>query len=406
VNRLAAAGTAVAVLVAGCSSGDGGAPPSEVAEAQGLVVRALAWRPEDSGGTARVARTVVQEGPNVRNVVLRSEGVADYRNNRFLGRQTLADDPTLEVFVADRFQYERPPGGTWDKSPRKGREVDDPVPSVLLGRQRDSGAPRHLPSEPDRRAIADALVGDVVPGGTSRQHGTVTRRYRVSLDRERAERRLEPRPAPEMSAWTANPEETIVAHLWVDADGRVRRLSWPFLTSPDAPGGLRLEEEWWDFGGPGEVGLPEDLGDPTVTGGEGRTSLTVTGGTVGRLELEDGERGTSLDDVHVGDYTVNVSEGERGEVRHFWRFSFEVPKEGVRPPARVPARVSRTVSREGSTTIVDEHVVPCDRPETAATVRELVVDSDGRFVRFRATFSLSCPTGPPAEGDLRFHALT
>jgi hypothetical protein len=82
-----------------------------------------------------------------------------------------------------------------------------------------------------------------------------------------------------------------------------------------------------------------------------------------------------------------------------------VPKEGVQPPAVVPARVSRTTSREGSTSIVDEHVVPCDRPETTATVRELVVDSDDRFVRFRATVRLACPSGPPAEADLRFHSL-
>jgi hypothetical protein len=128
----------------------------------------------------------------------------------------------------------------------------------------------------------------------------------------------------------------------VDGDARVRKLSWPFLTSPDSPGALRLEEEWWDFGGPGAVGFPDDLGDPTVTGGEGRTSLTVTGGTVGRLELEDGEEGTFIDDVHGGDYTVNVSEGDRGERRHFWRFSFEVPKEGVRTPASVPAQVAQS----------------------------------------------------------------
>ena len=78
----------------------------------------------------------------------------------------------------------------------------------------------------------------------------------------------------------------------------------------------------------------------------------------------------------------------------------------MRTPASVPAQVSRTASREGATTIVPEHVVPCERPTTIATVRELVVDSDGRFVRFRATFTLACPSGPRAEGDLRFHALT
>lgn len=78
----------------------------------------------------------------------------------------------------------------------------------------------------------------------------------------------------------------------------------------------------------------------------------------------------------------------------------------MRNPASVPAQVSRTAAREGATTIVPEHVVPCDRPTTTATVRELVVDSDGRFVRFRATFTMTCLSGPPAEGDLRFHSLT
>ena len=405
MRRLAAVGTAAA-LVAGCSSGDGGPPPAEEAEAQELVVRALAWWPEESGATARVARTVVQEGPGIRNVSLRSEGVVDYRENRFLGRQTLADDPTLEVFLAGRFQYERPPGGTWDKFPRKGREVDDPVPSPLLGRRRDSGAPRKVPPEADRRAIADALLADVAPGGTSKQHGTVTRRYRITLDPDRAKRQLEPRLADVMSRWTANPEETLQAHLWIDTEGRVRKLSWPFLTSPDSPGALRLEEEWWDFGGPRNVGFPADLGDPTATGGEGRTSLTVTGGTVGRLELSDGEEETAIDDVRVDDYTINVSEGDVGQPRYFWAFRFELPTEGVRPPATVPAHVSRTTSAEQSTRIVHANVVPCEQPETTATVRELVVDSDARFVRFRATFRLTCPSGPPAEGDLRFHSLS
>jgi hypothetical protein len=83
-----------------------------------------------------------------------------------------------------------------------------------------------------------------------------------------------------------------------------------------------------------------------------------------------------------------------------------VPKEGVRPPATVPAHVGRTTSQEQSTRIVPANVVPCDRPETTATVRELVLDADGRFVRFRATIRLACPSGPPAEADLRFHSLS
>ena len=280
------------------------------------------------------------------------------------------------------------------------------MPSGLLGRKRDSGATRLLPSEADRRAIADALLADVVPGGTSKQHGTVTRRYRITLDRDRAKRQLEPRLAEVLSRWTANPEETLQAHLWIDVDGRVHRLSWPFLTSPDTPGALRLEEDWWDFGGPGEVGYPDDLDDPTATGGEGRTSLTVTGGTVGRLELEDGERGTTIDDGHTDDYTVDVNEGDVGEQLYFWTFRFGVPKEGVRPPATVAAQVGRRTSAGQSTRIVQANVVPCDRPETTATVRELVVDAEGRFVRFRATIRLACPSGPPAEADLRFHSLT
>ena len=404
MRRLAAAAIVAAVVVAGCSP-SGGPPPAEPADARELVVRALVWRPEDSGGTARFARTVIQQRPGVRDVVLRSEGVADFGERRFRGRQTLVDQPTREVFLADRFQYERAPGGTWDKLQRKADEVDDPVPSGLLGRERESGVPEHLPAKADRGAIAEALLANVAPGGTSRQRGAVTRRYRVTLDRDRAKRQLDPRLDDVMFTWTAIPEETLEAHLWIDSDGRVRKLSWPFLTGPDSPGALALEEEWWDFGGPGGVGFPDDLGDPTLMGGEGRTSLTVTGGTVGRLELEDGEEGTSLGDVHVGDYTVNVTERGGGDQRYFWTFRFDVPKEGVRPPATVPAHVSRTTSHEDAT-MTDEHVVPCDRPETTATVRELVVDADGRFVRFRATFTLACPSGPPAEGDIRFHALT
>lgn len=409
MRRAAAAGGAVAVvavLIGGCSPGNDGPPPADAADARPLVVRALGWRPEDSAATARVARTVVREGPGVREVLLRSEGVADFGQNRFRGRQTLGDEPAVEVFVAGRFQFERPPGGAWDKAPRKGREVDDPVPSVLLGRRRDSGAAGHLPSEDDRRAIVDALLVEVVAGGTSRQHGAVTRRYRIALDRDRATRQLDPPLAEELSAWTFVPEKTLDAHLWIDADGRVRKLSWPFLTSPDAPGALRIEEEWWDFGGPGPVALPDDLGDPTATGGEGRTSLTITGGTVDRLELVDGEDGSSIDDLQSDDYTVNVTERDGGDRRYFWALAFDIPQEGVRPPATVPARVTRTTSQAAGTRIVDEHVVPCARPEVMATVRELVRDSDDRIVRFRATFRLACSSGPPAEGDLRFHSLT
>lgn len=74
----------------------------------------------------------------------------------------------------------------------------------------------------------------------------------------------------------------------VDGRERLRKLS---IFYPDEQGrGFRVENEFWDFGGPGRLDLPDDLDDPTAAGGEGTTAFTVEPG----VDIGPGSPGVSI----------------------------------------------------------------------------------------------------------------
>lgn len=368
------------------------------------MVNALAARPEDHADTARWEQLVFAEGPGQRRFFARSAGTADFGHRRWRGRQELASGETHEFFLADRFDYRRRTGQTgWEKSPRKAGDLFDPVPDPLIAGERDSGAPSFLPSVERRRRIVDALVVSFEGAEAVTLRGTPTRRYRVRVERDRPEGRLDEALSAEASAWGELSFEVLEVDAWVDGRGRLRRMSTFLPFAGDD--GFRIEE-WWGFGDARSVPVPDDLGDPTIHGGEGTTSFLLAGPPLGRVELVDGPGGVAMNlSRHEDDLTFSIHERVPGARPHTWSLSTGVPR---RSGDVLPVRLVRTTYyQEGrSTRSVFEPVAPCERPTGTLVVRELVVDAEDVIVRLRATFSLSCDRHPPVQGEMRFHALT
>lgn len=171
--------------------------------------------------------------------------------------------------------------------------------------------------------------------------------------------------------------------------------------------GFRLEGEWWAFGDATEVPIPADLGDLTAIGGPGVSSVTVSGGPLDDVELVEGNRGVTID--------VLQSDGDRFPLS--FNIYEQVPGERTRHltvssgrPQRVgdvlPMHLSLTTSTPESTSFFPfEPVANCNQPEGSLTVAGLVVDAEGRVVRFDADFTLTCPGRPDVTGRVHYRSL-
>lgn len=399
----------MAIIAAGVLAAvrhDAPAPPASGVDATAIVVKALAGRPADHGSTVRWAHSVFAEAPGMRRLMADSEGVADFEHPRFDGRIKVVEGPTFDFYMDDRFEYRRPPGEErWDKRPRRARDLFDPIPQAVFGTHRDSGAPWFLPDARARRRIVEATIVSVTPGAAERVRGANTRRYRVRLDEGRHEA-LDRVARDQADAWGSLIEGSLEADVWVDAGGRLRKLSVPVLRHEES--NLRLESEWWAFGDAPEVPIPSDLGDPTAIGGAGVSSLTVSGGPLEGVELVDGSSGSTVDvlqsDRDPFPLTFNVYERVPGaRTRHVTLSSGRPQRVGD----VLPVRLSLITTTPASTSVVPfEPVAYCDQPEGSLTVTELVVDAEERVVRFEGDFTLTCPGRPDVTGRVRYRSLT
>jgi len=100
------------------------------------------------------------------------------------------------------------------------------------------------------------LIASFEPGGIEELHGTPTWRYRLTLDKERAQRVLPADVSAEL-AWGRHESPAYqTLDVWLDSEGRLRRLvaATGFFGQP-----ARIGYELWDLGSAPAVTVPSGL---------------------------------------------------------------------------------------------------------------------------------------------------
>ena len=393
-------------------------PPSDPRRA---AVEALARRPQDVAGSARYFVRYTLETPGVRRDIGTYEGSADFQRQRFLarGRFDPEDGPAeeVEVFVFAQWQYVRSAADRqWGRRFLQPQNIGTPTPELtIVGRRGDRlAAPAYAGDLEVRRQIVDALVASVSPVGRDEQHGAATWHYRVAVDGDRAASLLPEPVRREMRGWEEGQGRRDL-DLWLDARGRLRKLS---IFYPDEQGlGFRVENEFWDFGGPGRIDLPADLGDPSAVGGEGVTSFTAPG-----VELDLDRPGFTMSvfspDRPGDEVTLNVDDRPAPGAESRRRFFRMRPAAGRHLEPGDHRLVSVGEFNDGAPLAVDlstpevDAVCPRRQPRSGTlSVIEAARYEDRYYVRLHVGFTVTCrPPGGAAPvsvtGEARFYALT
>ena len=411
---LALAGTSAVVVRA---TGEEGGPPEDPRRA---AVEALARRPQDVASSARYLVRYAIENPGIRREYAIYRGEADFQRQRFRARARLLPEGRpardADVFVFAQWQYERDPGGRWERRFLQPQNIGTPTPELAVVGVRGDGlrAPSYAGDLEVRRRIVDALVTDVVAVGTDDHHGDDVWHYRVTVDGARAAGRLPEPLLREMRGWEEGQRRRDL-DLWLDGRGRLRRLS--IFYADEKGRGPRVDNEFWDFGRPGRIDLPPDLGDPTAEGGEGVTSFTAPG-----IELDRDSPGFTVSvfspdeagdavTLSIDDDPAPGVDGRRREFR-IWPAAGRHLEPGEhrllsRAEFNPPAPLGFSVRGPE----VDS-ACPPDRPRSGTlTVVEAVRYEDRYYVRLHVRFTVRCqpPGGAPpvsVSGEARYYALT
>lgn len=408
-----AVGTTAAVVKGRADSG----PPSDPRKA---AVNALADRPSDRAGSARYIIRTLQEAPGRQREALVYEGVADFQRQRYraraVGRDADGDVPRrFDSFVFSEWEYQRRPPGSWERRFFDPSELGSPLPDLaVVGRLGEHlSGPVYAFDRTVRRQIVDALVTDVRLVGEESQHGSKVWHYAVTLDESRSAR-LPEDIRSEMKSYEEGRSRTV--DLWLDGKGRTRKLS--ILYDIAEGSGFRIDNEFWDYGGPGRLDLPDDLGDPTAMGGEGVSDFEispgpeiVTGNAAFHLWVFDGDDPRFPVELIVHDRPALGDDSRRHTV--------SLLPAGGRPlrtgeyragdvrSVTVPAVNTFDISGPG----IDARC-PRGRPRSGTLSLSELASYEGRYVvRLHLRFRISCtvPDAPAPvtfEGEARFHALT
>ena len=276
--RPLAGGIVAAVVVAttaiacgGGGGGDGtetGSPPLADAQARAAIVNQLAARPEEQRGVVRFRFSVISEG-RAQSMV---QGVADYDQQRYLSRLEI-DRPdvvaTYDHAVIEGNTYEKllkmqRPGSPkfeprWSSpepwSPDKNNLGVVPllrVPYIGDYYFEFRGDAANL-DESRRRSLLDAVLISVTRVGGETLRGASTVHYRLVFDRERAKEALKDELARSVFSFPEALDASDEADVWVDHQGRIRKYAHATSTTS------RVEWEFWDYGNPDPVDVPDDL---------------------------------------------------------------------------------------------------------------------------------------------------
>lgn len=261
---------------------------SDAAISRSAVVSALAGRVDEQ---ARTARYSVEDGASrtatgplvVTNLTV--IGTADFGAGSYQARvdSLLAGNRRIsaDVYVSvgpnpyPRCYRLRPTevmGIEWQRA-RSGWQAPSvvnfgergtPVPELgVIDRRTSSGElPPYARNPDERRAIIEALVRGVEDLGRARVHGMSTRHVRVTFDPVRAQARLAPALADELSAWDEGPAGPI--DVWIDARRRLAGIEIRNLLVGQRDSLYLVERvQAWDLDGVSPPARPVGLPAPT-----------------------------------------------------------------------------------------------------------------------------------------------
>lgn len=260
-KRLLGAVTLLAVAAVSCHSGSNG----EVTTRASLASIQLAADRTASAGSPRMAITVQIAGSTLPSGLITEtgSGAADYDRNIAWLHLTVSGAGTsgapgqaIELRIVDGVLYERPPAGSipgakpWIKADLSGAS----------GTQGAGASPASLTGNPaETLQYLKGASDDVTRVGEATIRGTTTEHYRLTVDLQRAAGRIpEPKRARFLQALKAFGSTTLPIDVWVDDQGRVRRMSFSAQMQLGAQGSARIEEtlDLFDFGVPVAVTAP------------------------------------------------------------------------------------------------------------------------------------------------------
>lgn len=231
-----------AVLSASCSDGGGGQDDSPLA----VEVRRVAETTAEAESAQVFTELQVEtkaEGKKAQKVTIVSEGVWSFAKSE--GRQSLS--------VAGRTTESITKGGSFYT------EIVDPKdPARKWSRIPASGGARLGTNDPEQAIKLLLGASDVEKAGTETVREAETTKYTMDIDVDAAADRL---PESEGDAFKQQLQgrDSVPATVWVDEEGRMRRLRYTLATDKDgARSSIVATMELFDFGVEVQVTAPSE----------------------------------------------------------------------------------------------------------------------------------------------------
>jgi hypothetical protein len=279
----------VALIVAVGATGACG--NKKTANAQEIISGAP--RKTAAASTAKVSETMKITGGSLDTPTVNASGVIDFAT----GKATLAFDllgQSVKVVIDGATMYERIPGLESQLGGKPWFKISLDDLGKVSGVQ---GFGNLVSSNNDSRATLDTLrgAGSIEFLGYQKVRGVDTSRYQGVIDLEAAARQSPPAQQATMRQIIAmQGTSTQPVDVWVDKQGRVRRLSetvdmtkaTPPMPGATLPSSIAITLEYYAFGTPVRVEVPPadqttDLGPMLLKLSKGQGSGNATPGTSG-----------------------------------------------------------------------------------------------------------------------------
>ncbi len=253
-GRFVAAG-AVAVLsaatlvaIVAMPTGQGPGTTTLATGAGGKAVNA-ALAATQASGTARGLLTVSQNGQTIT-----ATGVGNFADGTARAEIALGDGPlggTVSIVQTKAGIYAKLPSGMPSISPGKPWISVDAATLAGLTQMALGDLGAQITGAPlDALAYLRAVSGDVQAIGPDTTRGEPTTHYRGTIDPGKAADQLPAALRPRAGAAAAELGRSLPADLWIDAQGRLRKL---IVTADPA---VTVTVELWEFGVPVDVAAP------------------------------------------------------------------------------------------------------------------------------------------------------
>jgi hypothetical protein len=261
--RAAVAALVTGLLLTACGPGGstGSAPANqpEAPKVTPLEAITLAAAKTTEAKTAKFTMTVKAVEGSKQPEVFTADGVMDYANNKVEMTVQAADGTTRMVMDGNVYYISVPgdevlPGKSWLK-------MD--IGALAEAAGVDLGSlPQSATNDPTQAlAFLKGVSDDVREVGKEQVRGTETTHYAATIDLLKAVEQQAPEQKEQLEQALKQVEMTSApAHIWVDAEGRARKLQYN-LTGKDAGGkggdaSTDLSIEMFEFGTPVTVTKP------------------------------------------------------------------------------------------------------------------------------------------------------